>query len=132
MAEKITVMRSPLGRVRGTGAAKAGVEHWWAERVGATALVPLTLWFLISVLSMLGAEQPAVAAWIARPWNATLLIILVALTFHHAQLGLQVVFEDYMDNGWRRTAAILSVKGASLFLALLGALSVLKLALGAH
>ena len=57
MAELIKVRRSQLGRVRGLGAAHAGVEHWWKERVSALALVPLTLWFVFSVLSLLGADQ---------------------------------------------------------------------------
>ena len=52
---KISVMRSQLGRVRGAGAARSGVEHWQVERLTALALIPLTLWFLISVISMLGA-----------------------------------------------------------------------------
>ena len=41
-------MRSPLGRVLGLGSAKEGVEHWWAQRVTAIALVPLALWFVIA------------------------------------------------------------------------------------
>jgi len=35
-------MRSPLGRAIGLGSAKEGVEHWWAQRVTAIALVPLS------------------------------------------------------------------------------------------
>jgi succinate dehydrogenase / fumarate reductase membrane anchor subunit len=130
-APKVSVMRSQLGRVRGTGAARAGVEHWWVERITALALVPLTLWFLISVLTMLGADQPVVAAWAAHPVNAALLIALIVLTFHHAQLGLQVVYEDYFHDRLR-TISILATKGAALLLALVGVLSVLKLYLAAH
>jgi succinate dehydrogenase / fumarate reductase membrane anchor subunit len=131
VAPKVSVMRSQLGRVRGAGAARAGVEHWWVERITALALVPLTLWFVISVLSMLGADQPVIAAWVSHPLNAALLIALVVLTFHHAQLGLQVVYEDYI-HGTLRTASILATKGAALLLALVGVLSVLKLYLAAH
>jgi succinate dehydrogenase hydrophobic anchor subunit len=43
-------MRSPLGRALGLGSAKEGVEHWWAERVSAVALAPLTLWLAASSL----------------------------------------------------------------------------------
>jgi succinate dehydrogenase / fumarate reductase membrane anchor subunit len=129
MALSIKVRRSQLGRVRGLGAAHAGVEHWWQERVSALALVPLTLWFVISVLSMLGADQPLTAAWIARPVNAALLLALIVMTFHHAALGLQVVYEDYIESAGPRTAAILATKGAALLLGLLASLAVLKLAL---
>jgi succinate dehydrogenase / fumarate reductase membrane anchor subunit len=129
MAEKIEIRRSQLGRVRGMGAAHAGVEHWWQERVSALALVPLTLWFVAAVLSLLGADQSAVAAWVAHPVNAVLLLALIAMTFHHAALGLQVVYEDYIDTAGPRTAAILATKGLALLLGLLAALAVLKLAL---
>jgi succinate dehydrogenase / fumarate reductase membrane anchor subunit len=129
MAEQIKVRRSQLGRARGLGAAHEGVSHWWQERVSALALVPLTLWFVYGVVSLLGAEQPAVAAWIAQPVNAVLLLALIAMTFHHAALGLQVVYEDYIDSAGPRTAAILATKAVALLLGLLAALAVLKLAL---
>jgi succinate dehydrogenase / fumarate reductase membrane anchor subunit len=129
MAEQIKVRRSQLGRARGLGAAHEGVSHWWQERVSALALVPLTLWFVFGVLSLLGADQPAVAVWIGHPVNAVLLLALIAMTFHHAALGLQVVYEDYIDSAGPRTAAILATKAAALLLGLLAALAVLKLAL---
>jgi succinate dehydrogenase / fumarate reductase membrane anchor subunit len=131
-APGVTVMRSQLGRVRGSGTAHAGSHHWKAERVTAIALVPLTVWFVVSVLSHLGADQSAMAAWAGQTLNATLLLALIAMTFHHMQLGLQVVYEDYIHGSKRREAAILATKGVCLVLGLLAALSVLKLAVAAH
>jgi succinate dehydrogenase / fumarate reductase membrane anchor subunit len=131
-AEKIVVMRSQLGRVRGAGAAHAGAHHWKAERVTAVALVPLTAWFVVAVLSHLGADQPVIAAWAGRPWNAALLLALIAMTFHHMQLGLQVVWEDYMHVAKRREALILATRGACLLLGLMAAVAVIKLAVQGH
>jgi succinate dehydrogenase / fumarate reductase membrane anchor subunit len=128
-AEKIEVRRSQLGRVRGLGAARAGVEHWWRARVAAIALVPLSLWFVVSVLSMLGADQVVVAAWVGHPLNAVLLLALVVMTFHHTALGLQVVYEDYIDSTGLRTAVTLATNGSCLLLGLMAVLAVLKLAL---
>ncbi len=90
-------MRSQLGRARGLGAAKSGLHHWWVERVTAIALVPLTIWFIYAVLHLLGAPQAAVHHFVAHPVNTVLLLALVAMTFHHMQLGLQVVMEDYIE-----------------------------------
>lgn len=129
---KTTIMRSPLGRVRGLGSAKSGVHHWKAERLSALALAPLTVWFVIAVLAHLGADQPAIAAWAGKPLNAALLLALVGLTFQHMALGLQVVWEDYIHHIRRREAAILATKGISLLLGLVAALAVLKLAVLAH
>ena len=128
-AEKIEVRRSQLGRVRGLGASGSGAEHWWRERISAIALVPLSLWFVASILSMLGAEQVAVAAWVGHPVNAVLLLALVVMTFHHTALGLQVVYEDYIDSVSLRTAVTLATNGACLVLGLMAVLAVLKLAL---
>ena len=124
----IQIRRSELGRARGLGSAKSGVEHWWAERLTAVALVPLTVWFVVSVLRLIGADQPAVAHFIGRPWNAALLILLVVMTFHHMQLGLQVIYEDYIHQRGTLVAS-LATKAACLVLGLLAVLAVLKLAL---
>ena len=124
----IQIRRSELGRARGLGSAKSGVEHWWAERLTSVALVPLTVWFVISVLRLLGADQPTVAHFIARPWNAALMILLVVMTFHHTQLGLQVIYEDYIHQRGTLLAS-LATMAACLVLGLLAVLAVLKLAL---
>jgi succinate dehydrogenase / fumarate reductase membrane anchor subunit len=125
-------MRSQLGRARGLGSAKSGSEHWWVQRVTAAALVPLSLWFVLSVLSMLGADQATVAVWAGRPFNAALLMALVLMSFYHTALGLQVVFEDYVEGAALRTASILATKAAALLLGLMAALAVIKLFLAAH
>jgi succinate dehydrogenase / fumarate reductase, membrane anchor subunit len=129
MQDKIHIeaRRSPLGRARGMGAAKSGVEHWWLQRATAVALAPLSLWFVLSVLGLLGADHATVAHWIGRPWHATLLLALIAALFQHMQLGLQVVAEDYVHDTQLRTATVLGIKGLSLLLGLLAAVSVLKL-----
>jgi succinate dehydrogenase / fumarate reductase membrane anchor subunit len=57
-----------------------------------------------------------------------LLAALVVATFHHAQLGLQVVIDDYVHNEAARMVALLLIKGAAALLALIGLFAVLKLA----
>lgn len=122
-------LRSPLGRVRGLGSAKEGVRHWWAQRVTAVALVPLTLWFVASLLVLAGASHGEVALWAARPHNAVLLLALIGATFWHAALGLQVVIEDYIHGEGARLATMLAMKAAVLLLGLAAAFAVLKVAL---
>jgi succinate dehydrogenase / fumarate reductase, membrane anchor subunit len=123
------IMRSPLGRARGLGSAKAGAAHWWAQRITSIALVPLTLWFLCAAIRMIGAERDDVVAWMAGPLPIVLMIALVIATFHHLQLGLQVVIEDYVENDALRVASILLAKALSLLLALACLVSVLRLGL---
>lgn len=126
---RVTVMRSQLGRVRGLGAAKSGVHHWWAERVTSVALVPLTLWFIAAVIRLLGAPHQAMLDWMASPVTIVLMLCLVLATFYHMRLGLQVVIDDYVHVESTRVVLLLLMRGLTAVLALLAIVSVLKLGL---
>jgi succinate dehydrogenase / fumarate reductase membrane anchor subunit len=89
-------LRSPLGRVLGAGSARDGTVHWWAQRVSAVALIPLTLWFFWSLLLMPNLDYATVRTWLAVPLSALLAVLLVAVTAYHSYLGTNVVVEDYV------------------------------------
>ena len=76
--ELMVRLRSPLGRVLGLGSAKSGYGHWWGQRLSAAALVPLGLWFLLSMPGLSGADYGTVTAWVERAAHAILLILLLA------------------------------------------------------
>lgn len=122
--------RTPLGRVLGLGSAKGGTSHWWAQRVSAVALVPLTLWFAVSVLQLSRADYPAVIDWLHTPWVAVLLALFLLTVFYHAYLGLQVVLEDYVHLEWLKIASLLLIKFACILLAATGVFVVLRAAFG--
>lgn len=123
-------LRSALSKARGLGSAKSGTEHWWAQRMSAVALIVLVIWFVISLIAHVGAPYEEVRAWIGSPIPAVLMISLLAAMFYHAQLGLQVVIEDYIHAEGCKLAALMAVKGAAFFLGVLGIFSVLKIAFG--
>ncbi len=126
---KIDTMRSYLGRARGLGAANGGFHHWWMQRLTSLALLPLTLWFVWSLAHLAGAPYAAVRAWASGPINATLLLALIAATFEHMHLGVQVVAEDYIHTTWIQRSVVIGVKAASALLALAATIAVLKLAI---
>src|SRR5689334_9706778 len=99
---RVDMMRTMLGRARGLGAAKSGTGAWFVERLTALALVPLSVWFVLAIFRLVGAPRAEVAHWAGHPVNATLLLALVAATFQHMQLGLQVVIEDYIPGNRSR------------------------------
>jgi succinate dehydrogenase / fumarate reductase membrane anchor subunit len=125
----IDMLRSPLGRARGLGSARAGSHHWWSQRLTAIALVPLTLWFIFSVIHMAGATHQAVIAWLSSPLTLGLMLALIVATFHHLQLGVQVVIEDYVHDERAKLSAVLVVKALCILLALICIVSVLKIGL---
>jgi succinate dehydrogenase / fumarate reductase membrane anchor subunit len=128
-APTIRSLRSPLGRVRGMGSAKAGTHHWWMQRVTSMALLPLTIWLVFALAGMPGASWQEVTGWIARPFNAVLLLAFLAAAFHHTAAGLQVVIEDYVRNELARLGAVLAIKGLCLLLWLAATLAVLRIAI---
>jgi succinate dehydrogenase / fumarate reductase, membrane anchor subunit len=131
MSSKSDSLRSALGKARGLGSAKDGTHHWWLQRVTAIALIPLTIWFVASLIALAGHDYAAFMNWFGQPINATVMILFLAVAFHHAQLGMQVVIEDYVSShGWR-TAINLLVKFACYALAALSIISILTIALGA-
>ena len=121
-------MRSPLGRARGRGAARSGMHHWLLERMTAVALIPLTLWFIYVVFHLMGRPQASVARWASNPVNTVLALALIAMTFRHMQLGLEVIMGDYIHDKRMHTAAVLVNRAVTGLLALLCAVSVLRLA----
>ncbi|MBM3509737.1 MAG: succinate dehydrogenase, hydrophobic membrane anchor protein [Alphaproteobacteria bacterium] len=103
-------MQSPLGRVRGLGSAKNGTHHWWHQRLTALALIPLTLWFAISIVAMTGASHSAMLDWMNSPIVAGLMVLLLAAGFYHLKLGMQVVIEDYVHVEWQKITALIIVQ----------------------
>lgn len=103
-------LRTPLAKVKGLGASGHGSGHWWLQRVSALALIPLSLWFVFSVIGHIGDDQQTLVAWIAKPGVALALILYAIFMFFHAQLGLQVVIEDYVHNSAVKFGLILFIK----------------------
>ncbi len=122
-------LRSPLSQVLGTGSARQGVHHWWVQRLTSIALVPLSIWFLVSILSLPSLDYWVVSAWMAQSSTALLLILFVLTAAWHSQLGLQVIVEDYVHGAGARTVTLVAITFAHVLLGSAGVLAVLKVAL---
>jgi len=120
-------LRDPLAQARGLGSAKDGLRHWWVQRLTAVALMFLVPWFVWLALSLIGADQFTVRATIGQPLNATLMLAFVFALFWHAQLGLQVVVEDYV-HGWLELVLQVVIKFACVLAALASAIAIGRIA----
>ena len=121
-------MRSPLATAIGLGSARGGVGHWWAERVSAVALIPLTLWFAASIIAHTGSDYVMVIVWLRAPLAAILMILLLIALFYHTALGLQVVIEDYVHSA-TKFAAVIAVRLGCCAFATAGVVAILRIAL---
>ena len=122
--------RTPLARARGLGSAKDGVGHWWAQRLTAIALIPLVVWFAISLVMLSGADYTVVRAWIGSPLVMMLLTLTIVVGLHHGQLGLQVVIEDYVGNDGWKLALIVFVKFIAVLFGLGAIVAILRIGFG--
>ena len=120
-----------LARVRGLGSAHHGLQAWWSLRMTSLALIPLCVWFVISILSLSGRPLPELRLWLGRPLPATLMILTLAVGFHHMAGGIREILDDYVHTRTLRLVAIIFINGASVLLAGLAILSILKISLGA-
>ena len=123
-------LRTPLAKARGLGSAKDGTHHFWVQRLTAVALIPLTIWFGLSVASLAMAGQAEVVAWMKSPLSATLMLSFIMAGFWHMKLGLQVVIEDYVHTESTKITCLILNNLIAIFLTLAAFLSVLKMLFG--
>lgn len=123
----MTNKTTPMGSVRGLGSAKSGTEHFIHQRVSAIALVFLVPWFIFSIMHATKAGYAGAEAWVAKPWNAILLILLFGAALYHMRLGLQTVIEDYIGRSGTRQALLILNTFAVFALMAAAILSVLKI-----
>lgn len=123
-------IQTPLGKVEGLGSAKEGTGHWWWQRFTAVALIPLFIWFFVSVLCLLKGDYYEVATWIESPFVSTMLITFLLFICFHATLGLQVVIEDYIHKSCCKISLLIFIKGFYILSFLFGTFVILKIAFG--
>ena len=100
------------------------------QRITAIALVPLTVWLTGSLVAIGAADHAQTVHWIRSPAVSIALLLTIVALFHHAQLGLQVVIEDYVHAQGKKIAALIAVKLVTIAVAATAAFSVLRIALG--
>jgi succinate dehydrogenase / fumarate reductase membrane anchor subunit len=113
---------------RTRGSAK-GVHHWWVQRLTSVALIPLSVWFVVSVIALPAHDYTTVVTWLGQKWTAGLLAIFIAVSAWHSHLGVQIVLEDYFNAGVKKISMTLSTL-LHAFVAAAAILAVLRVAFG--
>jgi succinate dehydrogenase / fumarate reductase membrane anchor subunit len=123
-------MQNPLARVRGMGSSGGGSHHWRSQRYSALLLLLCSAWILYLGTSLAGADYAIAKAAMATPFNAGMAILMAGSMFYHAQLGLQVVIEDYIHAPVLEFVLLLIIRLGCLVAFLVSAIAALKLVVG--
>lgn len=122
---------TPIGRVRGTGSAHHGGEHWLRERMTSAALLLLGLWLVASLLLLPDLQRGTLAEWLASPSGAVPMILFTIFAFVHSVDGLKVVIDDYVHDDANRLIATGLVYLAGIGGGALALFSIARIAFGA-
>lgn len=123
-------MRTPLARIRYLGSAHAGTDHFWKQRVTSVALIPLTIAFVLIIISLVGRNQAAAIQIIGSPFVAITMLLFVLSGVHHMWLGMQVIIEDYVHNEDWKLTCLMANTFFSFTIAITCIFAVLKVAFG--
>ena len=73
-------------------------DHWRSQRETAVILFILTFWFLYQLLFVLNSfDFIEVQTWGRDPLNALIIVLTSLYMIYHAELGVQVIIEDYVS-----------------------------------
>lgn len=123
-------MRTPLGQVRGLGAAKSGTGHFWLQRLTAVANLPLTLIFVGVVIALAGSSHASATAMLGSPWIAILMLLFVLSAAVHMRIGMQVIIEDYVHGDLLKLGCLMANTFFAIMVGLSAAFALLKISFG--
>ena len=100
--QQTKTFRSDLGKARGLGSAKEGTGHWIGMKLSSLALIPLTIWFVVGAIGLLGLDHQGAIAVLKQPINVVMMLLYIGFGLYHSAHGLQVIIEDYIHTPWRK------------------------------
>ena len=123
-------MRTPLARVRGLGSARSGTGHFWQMRLTSVASIPLTIAFVVIVVSLLGRNQAWAQQTLGTPLVAIVMLLFIIINVHHMWQGMQIVIEDYIHGELAKPALAIANTLFCIVVGLASCYALLKLSFG--
>ena len=121
---------TPIGRVRGLGAARHGAGEWLLVRYTSAGSLLLCAFALFSFLLLPDLSYATVRDWIAAPIPATALALLIVTVFWHTRSGVMELILDYVHDEGNKFGAMLALNLAVVGGIAFGLFCIVRLALG--
>jgi len=83
-----------------------------------------------SAVTLVGVDHATFKAWVGTHGNPVLLILLTIAIYHHGQMGLTVILEDYVHGEAANFISVLLVKLGAFFFAAYTIFSIVRLTFG--
>lgn len=99
---------------------KKGTSTFVLQRASAVLMIPLAIWFLISLVAHAGDSFVDMKTWLSNPLTSIPFAALIIVGAYHGRIGLQEIIDDYIHAGLR---------GALIGLSWAAALGVMALAI---
>jgi succinate dehydrogenase / fumarate reductase membrane anchor subunit len=129
MSHSKSSIRTPLGRVRGLGAAGAGTSDFWRQRLTAIAMILLIVPSVIIVM-MISPNHAGATQILGSSFVAIVLILFMIASVWHMKIGMQVVIEDYVHDERLKLILIIGNNFFSVAVALASIYAISKLSFG--
>jgi succinate dehydrogenase / fumarate reductase membrane anchor subunit len=95
-SDRTTLRDEVVRRVRQFDSVRDGPREWGLQRLTAIAVIPLSLYFAASVLSLATSDRRTAADWLSLPVLALVVILVVLAGITHALIGVRSVVLDYV------------------------------------
>ena len=76
----------------------SATKKWILLKISGTMLVPLMLWFVLSLISIYDQEYTSVVNFFTNPLSKVLFTIFIVNAYFFSALSISEVFEDYIAN----------------------------------
>lgn len=88
--------RTNISKAKGLGSAHDGVHHWLAQRFSSVLVTLIMIWMVCLIICVVGKPFSEVIEIIKKPYNVLAVCLFAISSFYHANLGMQVIIEDYV------------------------------------